>query len=437
MADANPTEWHVVVAIGGAGLLLLVITVFVGLARRLRQPAVIGEMAAGIVLGPSVLGLVGGDLPDVLFPPAVRPYLTVVAQIGVLLFMFVIGWEFDRSMVAAHRNRAVLIWVGSLALPMTLGMGLALLLYRHTDLVGRDGVPAVGFALYLGVAMSVTAFPVLARIIVDHGLQSRSLGVLALALAAADDVFAWCVLAVSVALVTVSGLGGYLSVVAWSAVYLACMVWVVRPVAAIAARRLSASAAPYLTVALAGGVFASAFATSAIGIHAIFGAFCFGLVMPRGSDGAVLRQAVEPIRQVGLVLMPVFFVVTGLSVDLTTFTGSTLLLTGVIIAVACLGKLGGVALPARLSGMSARDATALGLLMNTRGLTELVILSVGFSLGLLSVQLYSAMVVMALFTTAMAAPLLALTLREGAARSVSPPPEPADTDLAGLSARTE
>jgi Kef-type K+ transport system membrane component KefB len=411
MGNANPAEWRVAVAIGGIGLLLLIVAVFTALARRLRQPAVIGEMAAGIALGPSLLGLIAGNAPGALFPTAVRPYLTVVAQIGILLFMFVIGWEFDRSVLAAQRGRAAAIWVGSLALPLTLGTGLGVLLHRHGDTLVPHGLPTAAFALYLGVAMSITALPVLARILADHRLQHTPLGTLALALAAADDVLAWCALAVSVALATVSGLFGYLAVTAWSALYLTVMVLVVRPALAYVARRLPVAATPQVVIVLVGGVFVSAFATSAIGIHAIFGAFCFGLVMPRHRESHALSQAIIPIRQTGLVLMPVFFVVTGLSVDLTTLTGSMLLLTLAIIGIACLGKLAGVMMPARLSGMTARDVTALGLLMNTRGLTELVILSVGFSLGLLTVSLYSAMVVMALVTTAMAAPLLSLVLR--------------------------
>ncbi|WFE41118.1 cation:proton antiporter [Micromonospora sp. WMMD998] len=420
MGDANPAEWRVTVAIGGIGLLLVVVTLFVTLGRRLRQPAVVGEMTAGIVLGPSVLGLVSGDLPETLFPLSVRPYLHVVSQIGVLLFMFVIGWEFDRALFATHRRRAALVWVISLLVPMSLGVILALLLYRHSALAAPDGTPLLGFVVFIGVAMSITAFPVLARIIVDRGLQGHTIGPLALALAAADDVLAWCALAVSVALVTFSGIAGYLSVVGWTLLYLAVLVTVVRPLAKWAARRLPSTAAPYVGAVLAGAVFLSAFATSAIGIHAIFGAFCLGLMMPRESDAGVLRQAIVPLRQIGLVLMPVFFIVTGLSVDLTTLSGPALLLTVVIVVVACVGKLGGVGLSARLSGMSARESIALGLLMNTRGLTELVVLNVGFSLGLLTVQLFSAMVVMALFTTAMTTPLIGAVLRGGAVARALP-----------------
>ncbi|MFF7451864.1 MULTISPECIES: cation:proton antiporter [unclassified Streptomyces] len=400
------SEWITVTAIGGIALILALATAITALCRRVRQPAVIGEITIGICLGPSLLGLFPGDLPDRLFPAEIRPHLGVVSQVGLLLFMFIIGWEFDSGALKGRFRSTGAIWISSLALPMALGVGLAWMIYGSHDVVGGKTVPFTEFALYLGVAMSITAFPVLARIIAEQGLQSTRAGTLALGLAAADDVLAWCMLAVVVALTTATGAAGFLGVMAWSAVYLAVMLWLVRPVLATISDRLRVTHTQYVPVLLASGVFASAFVTSHIGIHAIFGAFMFGLVMPRRHDSLLHRVALPPLETVGKLLLPVFFVVTGLAVDLTTLTAGGVLQTVAIIVVACLGKLGGVALSARLTGMDWRDATVLGVLMNTRGLTELVLLNVGLSLGLLTVQLFSAMVLMALVTTGIAAPVL-------------------------------
>lgn len=409
------------VAIGDIALILVIGAAFAMLARRVRQPAVIGEILAGVCLGPSLLGLLPGDLPDRIFPPEVRPHLNLVAQIGLLLFMFTIGWEFDRRVLSGRRRSTGLIWVCSVALPLTLGMGLAVLLHRsHGTVDGRE-VPLLHFALYLGIAMSIAAFPVLARIITDKRLQFSRSGSLALALAAADDVLAWCLLAVVVGMVTASGSAGYLTMVLWSVLYVVAMFCVVRPAMAAAVRRMRRRGTPLGSayVLIGFGALGSAYVSSQIGIHAIFGAFLFGLMMPR--DPELRRVALPPVEHVGALLLPVFFVVTGLSVDLTTLTPASALQMLAIIAVACVGKLGGVAIPARLTGMGWRDATTLGLLMNTRGLTELVILNVGLQLGLLSVELFTAMVMMALVTTAMAAPLLSLLIRTPAGpRDVRP-----------------
>ncbi|MFJ3671276.1 cation:proton antiporter [Streptomyces sp. NPDC090106] len=406
------SEWISVTAIGGIALILALATVFTALIRRIGQPAVIAEITLGICLGPSLLGLFPGDLPDRLFPAEIRPHLGVVSQVALLLFMFVIGWEFDGGSLKGRFRSSGAIWISSLALPMALGVGLAYLIHGSHDVVNGKSVPFTEFALYLGVAMSITAFPVLARLIAEQGLQSTRAGTLALGLAAADDVLAWCMLAVVVALTTATGTAGFLTVMAWSAVFVAAMLWLVRPALAALADRLRVRHTPYVPVLVAAGVFASAFVTSHIGIHAIFGAFMFGLVMPRRHDSLLGRVALPPLESVGRLLLPVFFVVTGLSVDLTTLTAGGVVQMLAIIAVACLGKLGGVTLSARLTGMGWKDATVLGVLMNTRGLTELVLLNVGLSLGLLTVQLFSAMVLMALVTTGVAAPVLTLLLKD-------------------------
>ncbi|KRV49592.1 sodium:proton exchanger [Wenjunlia vitaminophila] len=411
-------EWIVTVAIGDVALVLAVGTLFVLLARRIKQPAVIGEITAGICLGPSLLGLLPGDLPEQLFPSDVRPYLNVVAQIGLLLFMFIIGWEFDYASMRGRRKKLGTIWICAAALPLSMGMGLAVLLHGSNDVVNGKHIRMVDFALYIGIAMSIAAFPVLARIITDHRLQFTRVGTLALALAALDDILAWSMLAVVVALVTASGTGGFLSVIGWGAVYIVVMLVIVRPALAYLARKITSASAPYLAVAAAAGTLCSAYITSEIGLHAIFGAFVFGLVMPRGPQPELMhRAAMVPLENVSKLLLPLFFVVTGLSVDLTAMTSDGLIQMTLIICVAITGKLGGVLLSARVTGMSWQDSTILGLLMNTRGLTELVILNVGLSLGLLSVELFTAMVMMALVTTGMTSPILSMMLRRAAPHS--------------------
>jgi Kef-type K+ transport system membrane component KefB len=422
----STAESLAVTAIGGIAVAFAAGTLFTLLCRRVGQPAVVGEIAAGICLGPSLLGLLPGDVPTRLFPTEVRPYLGVVAQVGLLLFMFVIGWEFDHRVIKGQLGSAGATWISSLAVPMALGMGLALAIYRSHDTVDGRAVPFSAFVLYLGVAMAITAFPVLARIVTEHDLQGTRIGTLALGLAALDDLLAWCMLAVVVAMTKATGTGGFLGLMGWAALYLAVMLWLVRPLLAASAARLSPQYAPYAVTLVAAGAYASALITSHIGIHAIFGAFMFGVVMPRPEIGGLLyRAAYVPIETVGTVLLPIFFVVTGLSVDLTSLTARDLLQTAAIIAVACLGKLGGVVLSARLTGMGWKDATMLGALMNTRGLTELVLLNIGLGLGLLTVQLFSAMVLMALVTTALAAPLLnALSRKDAESPAVPAASEP-------------
>jgi Kef-type K+ transport system membrane component KefB len=433
VSHQSHADWIVTVAIGDVALVLAVASVFVLLARRIRQPAVIGEITAGICLGPSVLGLLPGNIPEHLFPLDVRPYLNVVSQISLLLFMFIIGWEFDYTSMRGRRRKTGTIWLCAAGLPLALGMGLATLLYGSHDYVNGKHIRLIDFALYIGVAMSIAAFPVLARIITDHRLHLSRVGTLALTLAALDDILAWCMLAVVVALVSASGTSGFLDVIGWGAVYVVVMLAVIRPALAYVARHLNRSTAPYLAVFTAAGALTSAYVTSSIGLHAIFGAFVFGVVMPRGPREAnemLQSSALVPLEHVSKLIMPVFFVVTGLSVDMTQLTGKGVLEMLLIIVVAITGKLGGVVLSARMTRMGWRDSTILGLLMNTRGLTELVILNVGLGLGLLSVELFSTMVVMALVTTGMTSPFLSMMLKRAkkeAALAKATQPAPASS----------
>ncbi|MEV1007477.1 cation:proton antiporter [Streptomyces sp. NPDC049881] len=378
------------------------------LARRLRQPAVIGEITAGILLGPSLLGLLPGDLPQEIFPTDVRPLLNAVSQVGLVLFMFVIGWEFEKRLIRPHARLAAGVSFSSIALAFGLGVALATLLHPDHSTVAGEHISFAAFALFMGTAMSVTAFPVLARILSDNRLLDTRVGSLALASAAIDDVLAWCLLAYVSAMVSADGdYGELVRIAAFAVVYTLGMFLVVRPLLARLVWRWAASERwAALLVVLSAGAMTSAWLTSWVGVHAIFGAFLFGFVTPREPAQLLAVHLRKPLADMSLVLLPVFFVVTGLGVDLGSLTSGDVLALVLIVTVACAGKLLGAIVPARVAGLGWRESKDLGLLMNTRGLTELIILNAGVSLGVLDGRMFTMMVMMALVTTVMAAPLL-------------------------------
>ncbi|OLR94838.1 cation:proton antiporter domain-containing protein [Actinokineospora bangkokensis] len=366
------------------------------LARRLDQPAVIGEVLAGVLLGPT---LFGEGFTGALFPTDTRPFLAALANVGVAVFMFGVGAELDRALLRGRGKLAITVSGASIALPFALGSGLALYL-----VLNHPNEHRLGFVLFLGAAMSVTAFPVLARILSDRRMAKTMVGGVALTCAAVDDLLAWCLLAVVVIL---SGGGADQWLIALGPVYLALMLWVVRPLL----RKVFAADRPMTTtlpVVLAGLLLSGA-ATEWIGLHFIFGAFLFGAVFPREGTDALRESVLERMGQFNsALLLPVFFIVAGLKVDLSSI-GATGVLELLLVLVAAIGgKFGGAFTAARLNHLSTRDAAALATLMNTRGLTELIILAVGLQLGMLDQYLYSVMVVMAVVTTAMAGPLLRL-----------------------------
>ncbi|MFE7003354.1 cation:proton antiporter [Streptomyces griseus] len=384
----------------GFAIILLTGVVLRRLAARFRQPGVIGELFAGLVLGPSLLGLLPGNLTEVLFPADVRPYLSVLAQVGVVLFVFLIGWEFDSRLLRGRGRMVVGVSLSAMLLPFLLGLPLALLLYRGHSVVNGEQVGQVPFTLYTGVVISITAFPVLARFLTDRRMQNTQVGVMALACAAFGDAIAWCTLALVVVIVTAGSLLGVAAMAGWLALFLAVMILVVRPLLARLVDRMSlGTGAPYLVAVVGAGVFLASCATTWIGVHAIFGAFVFGMVMPRPIHPQLQKYALEPVEQISNFLLPLFFIVVGMSIDLTALSLGNSMELVLILAVACAGKLIGAAVPARLLGMSWQQSRTLGLLMNMRGLTELIVLNVGLGLGLLSQEVYSMMVVMALFTT--------------------------------------
>ncbi|MFE2286507.1 cation:proton antiporter [Streptomyces sp. NPDC059443] len=413
------------------GVVLLAGAALGRIAQRLRQPAVVGEIVAGVLLGPSVLGLLPGHLTERLFPAEVRPLLSAVSQVGLILFMFVVGWEFEKRLIRPHAKLAAGVSLSSIAMAFGLGVALAPFLYpEHATVAGHE-ISFIAFATFLGTAMSVTAFPVLARILTENRLLETKVGSLSLASAAIDDLLAWCLLAYVSALVTSDGdYAGLARIGLLSAGFVALMLLVVRPlVARLVWRWAAAERWSALLAVLCAGALGSAWLTTWIGIHAIFGAFLFGFVMPR-EPGLVLAQHLrKPLDNVSVVLLPVFFIVTGLGVDLGSLTAGDYVALALIIVVACAGKLAGAILPARLAGFSWRDSRDLGLLMNTRGLTELIILNAAVSLGVLDGRMFTMLVIMALVTTAMAGPLLS---RRRTAASPAVPARPRVPEAADL-----
>lgn len=362
------------------------------LCRRIGQPAVIGEIAAGIIAGPTVIG---SHLSGVIFPHDIRPHLSAFANVGVMIFMFLAGLEIDRASFIGNRRRVAAVSVSAYAAPFTLGCVVALTVLPRPH--GRD---RLSFALFLGCALAVTAFPVLARIVHDRGLTSTHIGQLSLACAAIDDIVAWCVLAV------VLGIGrpglGHQWRLALMVPFILATWWIARPL--LARTAAATTHQTMITTAVAGTLLWGA-ATEWMGLHLIFGSFLFGTIFPRAC-----RAAVEPgVQLLSSVFLPGFFVVAGLQVDLGSLHRAGVAELLAILMAALAGKLGGAFLAARLTGMDAKSAGALAALLNTRGLTELIILNVGLTTGLIGAQLYSMLVVMAFVTTAMTAPLLSIS----------------------------
>jgi K+:H+ antiporter len=374
--------------------------------RAAGQPQVVGEVLGGILLGPSLLGWLAPATSAALFPAETLPYLKLLSEYGILFFMFLVGLELDPTMMRGRGRAAVFTSHASIVTPFALGVLLAVRLHATQ---APPGVPFWPFALFMGAAMSVTAFPVLARILVERDLLRTRVGTITITCAAVDDITAWCLLAFVVATVTTTSLGQAVHTLLLTLGYVGAMLWVARPLlgrmSAMVDRtgRLSQNVVAMVFVL----VLASSLATEAIGIHAIFGAFALGAVLPK--DSLLARELVEKVEDFAVVfLLPVYFAYTGLRTRVGLLDTPALWLEcGVIVAVATLGKFGGSAVAARLTGLGWREASALGVLMNTRGLMELVILNIGFDLGVISPVLFAMMVLMAIVTTVATTPVLA------------------------------
>jgi Kef-type K+ transport system membrane component KefB len=396
--NADQVLWHVLVALAAvvaAGQLLG------RLFRLVGQPPVIGEVLAGILLGPSLLGRVWPAGFAYLLPTEIAPALFVIAQLGVILYMFAIGLELNTENLRHIGTSALAISVAGIVVPFLLGLLLAVGIHPHYG----GPTPRLTFSLFLAVALSITAFPVLARILSDRGLTRTPLGQLALVCAAAGDVAAWCLLAI-VTGVAKAQVDAGVTVLVWTAAFLAFMLIVVRPLIGRWLGAATSEITPAQVGAAMVALLLSALATQWIGIHALFGAFLLGAIVPH--DSPLAEQLGKHLENTVVVLfLPAYFALTGMRTEFGLVSGwQDWLICGLIILVATAGKFGGTLAAARLTGQSWRDSAALGALMNTRGLMELIVLNVGLDLGIISPRLFAMLVIMALVTTIATTPLL-------------------------------
>ena len=394
-------------------LLLQIITIIIvarffgWIFRKIGQPTVIGEIVAGIFLGPSLVGLYFPEYSGLLFPPESLGNLQFLSQIGLILFMFVIGMELDLKVLKNKANEAVVISHASIIIPFALGIGLSYFIYHQ---FAPEGVEFLSFSLFMGIAMSITAFPVLARIVQERGIHKTKLGTIVITCAAADDITAWCLLAAVIAIVKAGTFASALYIILMAALYVVIMLFLVKPflkkVGDLYATKDNLSK-PVVAIFLL-TLIISSYLTEIIGIHALFGAFMTGAIMP---DIAKFRNIfIEKVEDVSVILLlPLFFVFTGLRTEIGLINDAYLWqVTGLIVVVAVVGKFFGSALAARFVGQNWRDSLTIGALMNTRGLMELVVLNIGYELGVLSPKIFTMMVIMALVTTVMTGPALDL-----------------------------
>lgn len=382
------------------------------LCRFIGQPPVIGEVMAGIFLGPSLLGAISPEAIDFFIPPPevdaggkVNAALKALSQLGVVLYMFLVGLELDVVRLKHRAHAAIAISHASIAIPFVLGAVLALWIYPRFSYNNTD---FTSFALFCGVAMSITAFPVLARILTDRKMQNTNLGAVALGCAAADDVTAWCLLAVVIG-VAKADLNGALAVIAGALTFVAIMLLLIRPILRWGTNKIEREHdnIPQIVMSITFAlVLICAFTTESIGIHSLFGAFLLGAIVPNNSR--IGRLFTERVKDpVNILLLPAFFAFTGMRTQIGLVQGfDNFVWCIVIIMVATVGKFGGTLIAARVSGETWRDSAALGTLMNTRGLMELIVLNIGLDMGIITPRLFTMMVIMAIATTIATAPIL-------------------------------
>jgi Kef-type K+ transport system membrane component KefB len=389
------------------GIIMLVTLSCGWLALRLGQSRVIGEIVGGILLGPSVLGRFAPHASGVLFPQSSFANFEFLSTIGLVLFLFLVGSELDYQQLYRQRTTAAFASGMSILLPFAMG---AVLAHSLRIRFAPHGIGSVPFVLFLGIAMSITAFPVLARILEERGLQSTMLGTTAILCAAVDDVVAWLLLALALALMGADGGSSSLPIRLFGLfAYLLVMLFVARPLAAYLARRRKATGLSFelLGIAVALTLFSAA-ATQAIGIHPLFGAFMAGVCFPRIEEWQTsLRSRLDML--ISVLLLPLFFALTGMRTRLDLLNDRSMWLwSGIVLLAAVFGKMGGAALAARFTGQSWRNAVALGALLNTRGLVELIVLNIAYNVGAFTPTLFTMMVVMALLTTVSTTPILNL-----------------------------
>ncbi|MCG9792184.1 cation:proton antiporter [Flavobacterium algicola] len=388
-------------------MIILTARLFGWIFKKIGQPTVIGEIIAGIVLGPSLVGMYFPEFSAALFPAASLGNLKFLSQIGLILFMFVIGMELDMKVLKNKASEAIVISHASIIIPFAMGIGLSYFVY---DQFAPVGVEFLSFSLFMGIAMSITAFPVLARIVQERGIHKTRLGAIVITCAAADDITAWCLLAVVIAIVKAGDFVGSLYVISLALVYVLAMIFIVKPflkrIGDLYAEKENIGK-PLIAIFFL-ILIMSSYATEVIGIHALFGAFMMGAIMPDISKFRMIF--IEKIEDVAVILLlPLFFVFTGLNTQVGLINDAYLWkITGAIIAVAVIGKFIGSALAAKFVGQNWHDSLTIGALMNTRGLMELIVLNIGLELKVLTPEVFTMMVIMALVTTFMTGPALDL-----------------------------
>lgn len=385
--------------------ILLAVKFFSFLFQYIGQPRVIGEIIAGIFLGPSFLGAFFPEAFHTVFPESSLETLGMLSQIGLMLFMFVIGLELDFNLLKNKLNKTLIISHAGILVPFLLGVAAAIWVY---DEYAENQTPFIPFALFIGISMSITAFPVLARIIQERGMTNTNIGILSIASAANDDVTAWCIMAIVIAIARAGTFVSAFFTIAITVGYILFMFFILRKI-------LEKIGKKYISNEIIGKSFVgfifiimvlSAVTTELIGIHAIFGAFMAGIIMP--SDWRFRNVMIEKVKDVTLTLfLPLFFVYTGLRTQIGLINTPELWgVCAVFIFAAVAGKLGGCSLAARLTGETWRDSFVIGTLMNTRGLMELIALNIGYEMGILPPEIFVIMVIMALVTTFMTTPLI-------------------------------
>ncbi len=401
--------------------IIIIARVFGFLCKKIKQPAVIGEIAAGIFLGPSFVGMYFPEFSSFLFPPQSLGNLQFLSQIGLILFMFVVGMELDLKVLRNKAKDAVVVSHASIIFPFTLGITLAYFVYRD---FAPANVKFLSFSLFIGIAMSITAFPVLARIVQERGLSKTKLGTIVITCAAADDITAWCILAAVIAIVKAGSIYSAFYTILMAVAYVLVMLKLVQPFLKKLGEKYSnketlgkPAVAIFFIILLL-----SSYATEVIGIHALFGAFMAGVIMP--SIISFRNIFIEKVEDVSMVLLlPLFFVFTGLRTQIGLLSDPYLWkVCAAIIAVAVIGKFAGSALAARFVGQNWRESLSIGALMNTRGLMELIVLNIGYDLGVMTPEIFAMMVIMALVTTFMTGPALDIIGRFRPGRKRQPAP---------------
>lgn len=421
--------------IGDVAIVLGVSTVLGAVARRCGQPTVIGQILAGIVLGPSLLGRLPGHLTERLFTHAAVPFISVVAQLAVVIFMFTVGYEIDfKHLRGRGRGRAApLVAAGALLVPLGLGTGVAVGWRSAFTAAGESHVDSRSFVLFMGVAVSVTALPVLASIVRERELAGSAVGTIATTAAGIMDVTAWLVLAAALVGTSAATRRPLAVTVLLLACFVVFMLVVVRPVLRWWIRRPGALLTNQVPLALVLAV-ASAWVTASLGLHPVFGAFLAGLTMP-GKDDVPDADVLRIMEQAGSLLLPLFFVVTGLTTNVGALNGHDIALLLVIVACAMLGKIGPAYGAARLGRLDRRQSALIAALVNTRGLTELIALNVGLSAGIIHQRLFTILVLMALITTMATGPLISVIGRRGSGQATTtlPREKPAHAEVDDLS----